>query len=198
MRFIATIGKHHRDIEKYSEKVLVDYVNSFPERNAIVASYSRDDVFTHGLGTEILALSRSGKKNLIFCGPDISAQNKIYEEILQQRKEDPDFVTRKNILEMMDTTIWAYLSAYWTSPEKVNSDISDSIFSARRLMISSFVPEVDDKIWEPNIHLITENIKKQKDYTKSIILVDVQYKFFIEKKFEEHPPSSSSRDGGVL
>ena len=34
--------------------------------------------------------------------------------------------------------------------EKVNSDVSDSIFSARRLMISSFVPEIDDKIWAPS------------------------------------------------
>ena len=186
MRFIATIGKHHKDIGKYSEEVFVDYVNSFPELNAIVASYSRDDVFKHGLGTEILALSKSGKKNLTFCGPDMTAMNKSYEDILQQRKEDPDFVTRKNILEMMDTTIWAYLSAYWTSPEKVNSDVSDSIFSARRLMISSFIPEVDDKIWAPSIKHITENIKKQKDYRNSIILVDVQNKFYIEKKLEEH------------
>ena len=186
MRYIATIGKHHNDIKKYSEEVFVDYVNSFPERNAIVASYSSDDVFKHGLGTEILALSKSGAKNLIFCGPDMTALNKTYEDILQQRKEDPDFVTRKNILEMMDTTIWAYLSAYWTSPEKVNSDVSDSIFSARRLMISSFVPEIDDKIWAPSIQQITENIKKQKDYRKSIILVDVQNKFYLEKKFEEH------------
>jgi hypothetical protein len=185
MRFIATIGKHHKDIEKYSEEVFVDYVNSFPEQNAIVASYSSDDVFKHGLGTEIMALSRSGKKNLLFCGPEISVLNMTYEDILQNRRDDPDFVTRKNILEMMDTTIWAYLSAYWTSPQKVNSDISDSIFSARRLMISSFVPEVDDKIWVPSIHLITENIRKQDDYRNSIILVDVQYKFYIQKKLEE-------------
>ena len=185
MRYIATIGKHHKDIEKYSEGVFVEYVNSFPEEHAIVASYSNDDVFKHGLGSEILALSKSGRKRITFCGPDMTALNQDYDDILQQRKEDPDFVTRKNILEMMDTTIWAYLRSYWTSPEKVNSDVSDSIFSARRLMISSFVPEIDDKIWIPSINLVTDRIKKQADYRSAIILVDIQNKFYIQKKLDE-------------
>jgi len=185
MQYIATLGDHHRNIEKYSTEVFVNYVNSFPEKNAIVASYSSDDVFKHGLGTEILALSKAGRKNIIFCGPDRFALNRMYDEILQQRKEDADFVTKKNILEMMDTTIWSYLKAYWTSPEKVNSDVSDSIFSARRLMISSFVPELDDKIWAPSIKLITDNIKKQDNHRDSLILVDVQDKFYIKKKLEE-------------
>ena len=115
----------------------------------------------------------------------MTALNQAYDDILQQRKEDPDFVTRKNILEMMDTTIWAYLRSYWTSPEKVNSDVSDSIFSARRLMISSFVPEIDDKIWIPSINLVTDRIKKQADYRSAIILVDIQNKFYIQKKLDE-------------
>lgn len=185
MQYIATLGEHHKTIEKYSTEVFVDYVNSFKEKNAIVASYSRDDVFKHGLGSEIVSLSKSGKKNLTFCGPDRYALNKVYDEILQQRKEDADFVTKKNILEMMDTTIWSYLKAYWTSPEKVNSDVSDSIFSARRLMISSFVPELDDKIWAPTIRLITDSIRKQENYRDSLVLVDVQDKFYIKKKLEE-------------
>ena len=35
------------------------------------------------------------------------------QKVLSRGVDDPDFVTKKNIMEMMDTTIWTYLSSFW-------------------------------------------------------------------------------------
>ena len=51
-------------------------------------------------------------------------------------KTNAEAVVRKNIVDMIYSTIYAYLEGYWKDQETVNSEVTDALFRARRLLVS--------------------------------------------------------------
>ncbi len=180
MIFVATMGAKHNQIPCYSYEKFAEYVSSFDNRNVIVSSYSPEDL-KNGLGEEVTTLLSKGNYNVEHCGCGTITLKKRLDEVIARKADDPDFVTKKNILEMIDTTVWTYLESYWTSPAMVNSETTDSIFKTKRLMQTSFVSELESDIWLPAMNRTVEEIKKIPDYKDRIILADVESLFFLKK-----------------
>ena len=120
-----------------------------------------------------------------FAGSGAYDLEKERQKVLSSGGDDPDFVTKKNIMEMMDTTIWTYLSSFWTDPAKVNSNETDSIFSARKLMRTSFVPEIESDLWVPFMNRTVDNVKHIDNFQEAIILCDPESMFYLKQKLEK-------------
>lgn len=183
MRFIATMGERHSQVPSYSYEKFADYVTSFKNNRIIVSSYSPEDLKA-GLGREISTLLNKGDFEVDYCGCGTITLKKQQEEVIAKKSDDPDFVTKKNILEMIDTTVWTYLQSFWTSPEIVNSETTDSIFKTKRLMQTSFVSELESEIWLPAMTKTIQEIKNIPDYREKLILADVESIFFLKKALE--------------
>lgn len=181
MMFAATMGERHQQIPSYTYEKFAEYASSFGIDKIIVSSYSAEDV-KNGLGKEISALLEKKKFDVSYCGCDFSETKKKEGELIRSRSEDPDFVTNKNMLEMIDTTVWTYLQAYWTTPQSVNSETTDSIFQTKRLMQTSLIPELESEIWLPVMNKTVDEIRKISDYGERLILVDVESAFFLKKR----------------
>lgn len=183
MTFVICLGSRHDRIANYSIEKFADYVAEMPENRIIVAAYSEEDVIRHRIAPEIdyLISQKTGKK-LLYAGSGAYDLEKERQKVLSRGGDDPDFVTKKNIMEMMDTTIWTYLSSFWTDPAKVNSNETDSIFSARKLMRTSFVPEIESDLWVPFMNRTVDNVKHIDNFQEAIILCDPESMFYLKQK----------------
>ena len=186
MTFVICLGSRHDRIANYSIERFADYVAEMPENRIIVAAYSEDDVIRHGIAPEIdYLISRKTGKKLFYAGAGAFELEKERQKVLSRGGDDPDFVTKKNIMEMMDTTIWTYLSSFWTDPAKVNSNETDSIFSARQLMRTSFVPEIETDLWAPFMNRTADNVRRIDRFREAIILCDPESMFYLKQKLEK-------------
>ncbi len=181
MEYIATLGKRHDRMKGYSVDLFVSFVKKHLKNKIIVASYDRDDAYQHGLAPEIIALAESTESEIQFCGTGKYNYQREYEKLLLEKKEDPSFVTKKNIMEMMDTTIWTYLEGFWNGPERVNSETTDSIFSARMMMLSSFIPDVHEKLWLPCMSETVRSVTSISGHEDCLVLADVENLFYLKK-----------------
>ncbi len=120
-----------------------------------------------------------GKYNLFFNGIDCEYYFGIGERY-SIKAIDAETITKKNLLDMLDSITKSYLESFWKDESAINSELTDNVFRAKHKFILSLNPEYEEKYWIPLHEEIYNNMKK---YNKKFIIVsDVESSFFYREK----------------
>ncbi len=180
MNIISTIGKMHEDIIGYDYKIFAEYVKSFGINNIFI-TYVSENEYKKNMGNykEIITLEKDF--NINFNGIDCNYYNEIKAKY-EIKPLNAENITKKNILDIIDTVIDSYLKGYWKDPETVNSDVTDSVFKAKHKFLLSLNPDYEEKYWIPLHNEIYKNILSIKYNT--IIISDIGSSFFYKDKIK--------------
>ncbi len=180
MIFIASIGKMHEKIKGYDCKVMVNYISSFNPTKIYVTYLTHSDIETGNYGQEIklmLADVTLGEK-LSFRGVNQEKYQKIYDDYISENSKYPEFVIKKNIMDLMNTTVDSYLQSYWKSPETVNSEVTDSLYRAKHRLLVSIFPDIESSTWEKMHKEILDNIDMTEVTPNTVILSDAESRYW--------------------
>ncbi|MGC8608367.1 MAG: hypothetical protein ACP5UV_00675 [Thermoplasmata archaeon] len=187
MIFIASIGKEHEKVKGYDCKGLVKYVSSFNPSKIYVTYVTHKDVETGNFGEEIRLMLNDtmiGEK-LSFRGVDRGKYDKIYNDYINENSKSPEFVIKRNVIDLINTTVNSYLQSYWKSPETVNSEVTDSLFRAKHKLLISLIPEIEFNTWEKMHREILDNIEMSELTPNSVILSDVESRYWFIDHIED-------------
>ena len=156
--------------EQHPEAVYITELTKeeFESSNELSKSY---EVLTDGLGTELVPV-----------GVDTSELEKYREKYIKENLSTPELSIKRNMLELIDDTIYNYLAQYWKGPETVNSEVTDSLFRAKHKLFSSVFYELENETWEKQNSTILNAIKNTSPTEKSVILSPVESRYW----FKDH------------
>ncbi|WP_337860007.1 hypothetical protein [Ferroplasma sp.] len=179
MVIISTLRKMHENTIGYSYDEFIEYVKKLQVKNLLITYTSRKNFEEHKSGYQEITLLEQFF-NVEF--PEINY--KKYDKLLKgtlSEVHNAEEVTKKNIVDIIETVINSYLKGYWKDPETVNSEVTDSIFRVNNKFIQSVEPDYIEKYWLP-LHTEIYNyiIEDKKDY--DAIISDVENTFFYKDK----------------
>ncbi len=181
MRFVSFIGASHNRVEGYAVSNLAGILkDSHPER-IIVAI---DPEFDHESGEYLNALNTILKdpdlKDLVsYANVDEGSYFTKRIGYLEEYSKSAETVVKRNIMEMIETTIKSYLEGYWKDSETVNSDVTDALFRAKHKLISTMFWEMEKNTWNEMLEKMTARISEHLPSEDDIILVDVEKKYWL-------------------
>lgn len=179
MNIISTIGKMHCDIPGYNYKIFSEYVKSF-NINDIFITYLSEEEYNKNK-EKYKEIEYINDLNIIFNGIDCNQYNKLRNNF-EMKPVNAENITKRNILDIINTVIDSYLKGYWKDPETVNSDVTDSIFKAKHKFLLSLNPDYEEKYWLPLHEEIYNNILNIKN--NIIIISDIESSFFYKDKIK--------------
>ncbi len=179
MKIISTIGKMHCDIPGYNYKIFSGYVKSFGI-NDIFITYLSEEKYNKNK-EKYKEIEYINDLNIIFNDIDYNYYDKLRNNF-EMKPVNAENITKRNILDIINTVIDSYLKGYWKDPETVNSDVTDSIFKAKHKFLLSLNPDYEEKYWLPLHEKIYNNILNIKN--NIIIISDIESSFFYKDKIK--------------
>ncbi|AGO61442.1 hypothetical protein [Ferroplasma acidarmanus] len=179
MIIISTLGKMHENTIGYGYEDLITYLGELKVKNLIITYTSRHNYnMKQDEFREIKLLENSF--NVFF--PEIDYDK--YNELLTRyslETHNAEEVTKKNIVDIIETVINSYLKGYWKSPETVNSEVTDSIYRVKNKFIQSVNPEYIEKYWLP-LHMDVYNYIETNKNKYDAVISDVESAFFYKEE----------------
>jgi len=177
MEIVAYIGKSHEKVIGYSRQDLANAIYGLKPTDVVFTYLSRKDFEDGKYGPEVsILLARPDLHEKIrFAGVGNDSGSSLQEE-----RESAETVVRKNIVDMIYSTIYAYLEGYWKDRETVNSEVTDALFRARRLLVSQIEGVEGDKKWESTHEKILHNIRRMKLGPTPVLVVPVESAFWFK------------------
>ncbi len=117
-----------------------------------------------------------------FACVDESGFTKKKDGLLSKYSSSAESVVKKNIMEMIGTTIQSYLEGYWKDSETVNSEVTDSLFRAKHKLISTMFWEMERDTWNAMMEEITTRVQELHPGEGDTIIVDVERKYWLHDK----------------
>lgn len=177
MKIVSFIGKSHDRVIGYSRSDLAKIIAGMKPSEVIFTYVSKEDFENRKYGSEVsVLLSQKDMKSRVRT-VGLSAVDSSEAKLTKESAED---VVRKNIVEMIYSTIYAYLEGYWKDYETVNSDVTDALFRARRLLVSQIGGVLGDKKWEDDHERILANINRMTLGDNPILVVPVESAFWFK------------------
>lgn len=172
----VTIRGYNEDVlkellrEQHPETIYITELTreEFDTSNELCKSYKE---ITDGLGSKLVPV-----------GVDTSEMEKFREKYIRENLSTPELSIKRNMLELIDDTIYNYLAQYWKGPETVNSEVTDSLFRAKHKLFSSVFYDLETETWENNNGRILSAIKKTSPSEESVILSPVESRYW----FKDH------------
>ena len=184
MNIISFIGAGHQKVSGYSTADLVREIKHCRPKRVIVTidpelgkrqeSY-RDALQSILSDPEISALA-------IFANADESRYQKLRDEYFEKYSGNADTLVKKNIMEMIETTIKSYLEGYWKDFDSVNSEVTDSLYRAMHKLISTMFWEVERDTWNAMMEETTARVAKLSPDDGDVILVDAEKRYWLADK----------------
>jgi hypothetical protein len=175
MKIISTLGKMHEHTVGYEYEAFIEYINRLKVKNALIAYTSRENFEENENSyNEIKFLKKSF--NIDFPDIDFEKYRKLSEKYSFET-HNAEEITKKNIIDIIETVINSYLAGYWKDPETVNSEVTDSIFRVKNKFILSVNPEYIEKYWMPLHKEIFDYIENYKNNYDAVIS-DVESTFY--------------------
>ncbi|MHB1709317.1 MAG: hypothetical protein ACYCT2_07580 [Thermoplasmataceae archaeon] len=181
MEIVAYIGKSHEKVIGYSHQDLANAITGLKPTEIIFTYLSREDFEDGRYGPEVSILLARPEfhEKIRFAGAGngdgITASGE---------RENAEAVVRRNIVDMIYSTIYAYLEGYWKDRETVNSEVTDALFRARRLLVSQIEGVEGDKKWEYTHEKILGNIKRMKLGLNPVLVVPVESAFWFKDNLQ--------------
>ncbi len=177
MEIVACIGKSHEKVIGYSRHDLANAITGLKPTDIVFTYLSREDFEDGRYGPEVsILLARPEfREKIRFAGAGNEGGITASEV-----KTNAEAVVRKNIVDMIYSTIYAYLEGYWKDQETVNSEVTDALFRARRLLVSQIEGVEGDKKWESAHEKILSNIGRMKLGSNPVLVAPVESAFWFK------------------
>lgn len=177
MKIVSYIGKSHDRVIGYSRSDLAKIIAAMKPTDVIFTYLSREDFENRKYGCEVsVLLSEDDMKSRI----RMAGLNEESAPVTDMAKQTAEDVVRKNIVDMIYSTIYAYLEGYWKDYDTVNSEITDALFRARRLFVSQSGGNQEDAKWEEHHQKILSNINRMSLGDNPVLVVPVESAFWFK------------------
>ncbi len=113
---------------------------------------------------------------------DLSSFYEEKQSFLDRAMNSADLSVKVKLVEVIEESINSYLETFWEYPEKVNSDLTDSIFKAKHALISDLIYEYEKISWMGPNNAIIDRIKKYYPENDLAVLVDPERRYYIREK----------------
>lgn len=175
----VTIRGYNEDVlkellrEEHPEVIYVTELTAdqFNSNNDLFKSYRE---LNEGIGSKLVPV-----------GVDTSKFENFRKKYIEENLSTPELSIKRNMLELIDDTIYNYLTQYWKGPETVNSEVTDSLFRAKHKLFSSVFYDLETETWEKQNETILEAIKKTSPTDKSVILSPVESRYWFKDRLNE-------------
>ena len=115
---------------------------------------------------------------------DLSGYNREKLNFLERAMNSADLSVKVKLVEVIEDSINRYLEELWDYPERVNSDLTDSIFKAKHALISDLIYEYEKVSWIGPNNAIINSLGKLPASETLAILVEPERRYYIKEKLE--------------
>lgn len=179
MIIISTLGKMHENTIGYGYEDFVRYLKELKVEKIIITYTTQQNYkIKKDEYKEIGFLEDSFE--VFFPKIDYAKYNNLLTKYSLEI-DNAEEVTKKNIVDIIETVITSYLKGFWKSPETVNSEVTDSIFRIENKFIQSVNPQFIENYWLP-LHLDVYNYIKNSKNNYNAIISDVESTFFYKEQ----------------
>ncbi len=186
MEVLSSVFSLGVTIRGYNEDVLKELLREqHPETIYITELTEKEFKRSNELSKSYQALTDGLGSKLVPVGVDTTGLEKYREEYIREKLSTPELSIKRNMLELIDDTIYNYLAQYWKGPETVNSEVTDSLFRAKHKLFSSVFYELETETWEKQNGKILDAIKKTSPTDKSVILSPVESRYWFKDHLDE-------------
>ena len=138
---------------------------------------------------ELAVKLQKGKfSKILDCSIDLVPFQKLRENFFKEKITTPELSVKKNMLDLIDDTIYNYLASYWRNYETVNSEVTDSLFRAKHRLASTVFYEIERDYWDAQNRKILENLSGYMPKGNSIIITPVERRYWFQDYFSKNMP----------
>lgn len=179
MRIIAINPDDRTPIKGYGKEDILKFIESTsPSR--ILCTIGTPEGMDHG-NSELLN-EPDLKSKLTLVGLDDSEYRNIEAEYMKKNSGKVDFQVKRNVLEMIDTSIISFLEGYWNSPETVNSELTDTMFKAKHRLRATILYDLEENVWEKRNETILNNIRSCNPGRNDVLLCTLEERYWFNEK----------------
>ena len=182
MQVLASASSLRTDVNGYNVPSIVEKLNQIAPD--IIFLTEKEDVAGE-LGTVIRKHLNS---RIIDCSQDPAQFLKFREEFYRKSISTPEAAVKKNMIELIDDTIYSYLSNYWRDWDTVNSEVTDSLFRAKHKLVESVFYELEQGFWHAQNKLIMDRIMGGQPTGNSIIISSVERRYWLVDRIKNLMP----------
>ncbi len=175
MMLISTLREMHENTVGYGYEDLVGYLQKLKAEKTIITYTTKENYKKNQNEYKEIELLENSF-DVDFPEIDYEKYNKLLIKYSSET-HNAEEVTKKNILDIIETVINSYLKGYWISPETVNSEVTDSIFRVKNKFIQSINPGYIEDYWLP-LHMEVYNYIENHKNSYDTIISDVESTFF--------------------
>lgn len=180
MEIVSTIGQSHNSISGYNYEKFLSYVKSLNPTKLIITCVSNDDAESTAQNGEIKTImdDPSLSDKVILAGVDDKPYESYRRKYFEERADSAEVSVKKNVLDLINSTVYSYLEGYWKDAETVNSDVTDSLFRAKHRLISAMFWDLEKYVWEDMNAKILENVERYAYDDGAVILSPVEKRYW--------------------
>jgi hypothetical protein len=182
MQVLASSSSLRTDVNGYNIPAIVKRLSLMDPD--IIFLTEKDDVAGE-LGTMI---RNSLNSRIIDCSQDPAQFLKFREEFFKKSINTPEAAVKKNMIDLIDDTIYSYLSNYWRDWDTVNSEVTDSLFRAKHKLVESVFYELEQGFWHAQNKLIFDGIISGQPTGNSIIISSVERRYWLVDRIKKQMP----------
>ena len=179
MNFYSSIGKFHESTGKYEIPDMVSVIKEDGHDNVYISVMpglweehdSTDEIRKQATAAGLESID-------LFLPAEMDKYLNEKSFLLKSENSDPDLKVKIKLLEMVDATIYSYMKGFWKDPSSVNSELTDSVFRAKHLLMSAVVPSFELGVWKMWHNKMKEKLLKIEDNNIAVIVnVESRYWF---------------------
>jgi hypothetical protein len=182
MQVLASSSSLRTDVKGYNVPAIVSRLSLMSPD--IIFLTEKDDMAGE-LGT---AMRNHLNSKIIDCSQDPAQFVKFREEFFKKSINTPEAAVKKNMIDLIDDTIYSYLSNYWRDWDTVNSEVTDSLFRAKHKLVESVFYELEHGFWHAQNKLIIDRILSGQPTGKSIIVSSVERRYWLVDRIKNQIP----------
>ena len=180
MIIIALDQDGFSQIKGYTEKEVVGYISSYkPSRILCTLGTANGEMKPAVQG---ILNDPEIKPRLTFVGVDNSKYSGIEADYMKKNNDKIDFQVKRNVLEMIDTSIRSFLDGYWNSPETVNSELTDTMYKAKHRLRATIFYDLEEAVWEKRNESILNNIRSTSPGRNDVLLCTLEERYWFNEK----------------
>ena len=185
MEIIATVTSLRTEVKGYGlQEVLAKVHEIMPDRIFVTEEMKRSPVEVELYNN----LAKNFHHTLSDCSIDSAKYEEFRSEFLRINTGTPENSVKKNMLELVDETIFNYLANYWKNFESVNSEVTDSLFRAKHQLISGVFYDLEKGFWISQNQEILNKILNEKLTEKSVIISGVERRYWLSDQLKKQFP----------
>jgi hypothetical protein len=182
MEVLSSVASLGISVRGYDEGVLLELIRQLNPDRIFITEISEAEYKNFTESDFYSSLGKATGASIIPSGVDGKQFDKFREEYIEANLNSPELSIKKNMLDLINDTIYNYLTQYWKGPETINSEVTDSLYRAKHKLFSSVFFELENGSWDEMHRTILDEIKKGKPTDRSVIISTVESRYW----FKDH------------